>query len=188
MHQKSREVGFSAFFIGVTRFERATNARAFGRFSRCRSFCVRARPPPSRFFRHRRRSPSPSWSLTLVRHRGHIHQKSREAYFSAFFIGVTRFERATSWSRTKRSTELSHTPLYFVFVEILLPCGICIRATLTLASARPHSWRFFRRRRRAFRSSTELSHTPLYSRRNEFTTALLVYHRVWPVSSKCFNE
>ena len=29
-------------------------------------------------------------------------------------IGVTRFELATSWSRTKRSTKLSYTPGFFV--------------------------------------------------------------------------
>ena len=29
---------------------------------------------------------------------------------SVLLVGVTRFELATSWSRTKRSTKLSHTP------------------------------------------------------------------------------
>ncbi len=32
---------------------------------------------------------------------------------SLFMVGVTRFELAASWSRTKRSTNLSHTPVLF---------------------------------------------------------------------------
>ena len=28
-------------------------------------------------------------------------------------VGVTGFEPAASWSRTKRSTKLSHTPVFF---------------------------------------------------------------------------
>ena len=32
------------------------------------------------------------------------------AFTRLFVVGVTRFERATSWSRTKHSTKLSHTP------------------------------------------------------------------------------
>lgn len=31
---------------------------------------------------------------------------------SVLLVGVTRFELATSWSRTKRSTKLSHTPFF----------------------------------------------------------------------------
>ena len=30
----------------------------------------------------------------------------------SYMVGVTGFEHATSWSRTKRSTKLSHTPKY----------------------------------------------------------------------------
>ena len=30
-------------------------------------------------------------------------------------VGVRGFEPPASWSRTKRSTELSHTPLYAAF-------------------------------------------------------------------------
>ena len=37
-------------------------------------------------------------------------KKKRTAAQSFSFLGVTGFEPAASWSRTKRSTELSHTP------------------------------------------------------------------------------
>ena len=41
-------------------------------------------------------------------------KKTRNNNFGSL-VGVTGFEPAASWSRTKRSTELSHTPQYFVF-------------------------------------------------------------------------
>ena len=31
----------------------------------------------------------------------------------SYMVGVTGFEPAASWSRTKRSTKLSHTPVFF---------------------------------------------------------------------------
>ena len=77
---------------------------------------------PSRFIRHRRRSRGSSWSLTLARDnqrsrgfkRNASKQKQKDANASfLFLVGVTGFEPAASWSRTKRSTELSHTPIYF---------------------------------------------------------------------------
>ena len=34
-------------------------------------------------------------------------------------VGVTGFEPAASWSRTKRSTELSHTPKYTNFAAFM---------------------------------------------------------------------
>ena len=37
-------------------------------------------------------------------------KKERSCCFVLFLVGVRRFERPTSWSRTKRSTKLSHTP------------------------------------------------------------------------------
>ncbi len=36
--------------------------------------------------------------------------------YKAFMVGVTGFEPAASWSRTKRSTELSHTPMPILFL------------------------------------------------------------------------
>ena len=51
-----------------------------------------------------------------------ITEKSRLFFTICFFlVGVTRFERATSWSRTKHSTKLSHTPKQY---EIALFCFI----------------------------------------------------------------
>ncbi len=41
-------------------------------------------------------------------------------------VGVTGFEHATSWSRTKRSTKLSHTPEYIIlkncFANFIFSC------------------------------------------------------------------
>ena len=80
---------------------------------------------PSRFIRHRRRSRGSSWSLTLARDnqrsrgfkRNASKQKQKDANASfLFLVGVTGFEPAASWSRTKRSTELSHTPFHSAFI------------------------------------------------------------------------
>ncbi len=43
-----------------------------------------------------------------------------ETSFS-FLVGVTGFEPAASWSRTKRSTELSHTPLSYLIILFCSP-------------------------------------------------------------------
>ena len=40
-----------------------------------------------------------------------VPENIREEYKNTYLIGVTRFELATSASRTQRSTKLSHTPL-----------------------------------------------------------------------------
>ena len=42
---------------------------------------------------------------------------------SFIMVGVTGFEPAASWSRTKRSTKLSHTP-FFHALELYHICGI----------------------------------------------------------------
>ena len=36
-----------------------------------------------------------------------------------FLVGVTRFELATSWSRTKRTTKLCHTPNFVLEYYIM---------------------------------------------------------------------
>ena len=52
--------------------------------------------------------------------------------YKDFLVGVTGFEPAASWSRTKRSTELSHTPkTYPIQLICSPPKGEC-RAPLTL--------------------------------------------------------
>ena len=37
-----------------------------------------------------------------------------------FMVGMTGFEPATSWSRTRRSTKLSHIPEKAAFVNLTL--------------------------------------------------------------------
>ena len=85
-------------------------------------------------------------------------------------VGVTGFEPAASWSRTKRSTELSHTPLSYPIQLFSAPpkesTALRLRSPRSPISSRPHS---------AASSATgsaaslaevvynfpELSHTPL---------------------------
>ena len=46
-------------------------------------------------------------------------KKIRRLLPTNFLVGVTGFEPAASWSRTKRSTKLSHTP--FLCRPIIIP-------------------------------------------------------------------
>ena len=65
-----------------------------------------------------------TWSLTLVRHA----KRQQIVYYDSnqknpngislsshldFLVGVTGFEPAASWSRTKRTTKLCHTPIAY---------------------------------------------------------------------------
>ena len=75
--------------------------------------------PSSPFRRGRARRPWPrtSWFGTHKRPQAHKHilpgKKKKWLYEPLFFlVGVTRLELATSWSRTKRTTKLCHTPFY----------------------------------------------------------------------------
>ena len=48
-----------------------------------------------------------------------LYYKGKARLFSVFrMVGVTGFEPAASWSRTKRSTELSHTPIFLLWNPI----------------------------------------------------------------------
>ena len=42
-----------------------------------------------------------------------------------FLVGVRRFELPASWSRTKRSTKLSHTPIFSCVLNYITQSGIC---------------------------------------------------------------
>ena len=59
-----------------------------------------------------------------------------------FLVGVTGFEPAASWSRTKRSTELSHTPLSYSIQLFSAPpkesTALRLRSTRSPISSRPH--------------------------------------------------
>ena len=58
-------------------------------------------------------------------------------------VGVTGFEPAASWSRTKRSTELSHTPLSYPIQLFSAPpkesTALRLRSPISPISSRPHS-------------------------------------------------
>ena len=60
-----------------------------------------------------------------------------------FMVGVTGFEPAASWSRTKRSTELSHTPLSYLIPLFSSPnvesTALRLRSPRSPISSRPHS-------------------------------------------------
>ena len=46
-----------------------------------------------------------------------LETKGNVRFFTCFqMVGVTGFEPAASWSRTKRSTELSHTPVFLSYI------------------------------------------------------------------------
>ena len=49
--------------------------------------------------------------------------RGRHLFCLHIMVGVTGFEPAASWSRTKRSTKLSHTP-FFHALELYHICGI----------------------------------------------------------------
>ena len=59
---------------------------------------------------HRANFPCSFWNTTGS-HREPLTKKApQKKTCGAFLVGVTGFEPAASWSRTKRSTKLSHTP------------------------------------------------------------------------------
>ena len=73
--------------------------------------------PLSPFRRGRARRPWPRTSWFGTHKRPHIQpfvptNKKRRLMPSFLLVGVTRLELATSWSRTKRTTKLCHTPFY----------------------------------------------------------------------------
>ena len=108
-------------------FGRLGKAKSHSRIAPCRLHCSFAlHTRPGRFLCHRQRGRVSPWSLTLRRDRqeaaGSTQTTANEKEKSAssghaflFLVGVTGFEPAASWSRTKRSTELSHTPLSYSF-------------------------------------------------------------------------
>ena len=110
-----------AVLVGVTGFEPAATVCAIVASlpmrSRC-SFALHLRR--IHFIRHRRRERGSPWSLTLVRDKQetagskhkHLDKTKSRKILLFVLVGVTGFEPAASWSRTKRSTELSHTPYY----------------------------------------------------------------------------
>ena len=63
--------------------------------------------------------------------------------YKTFLVGVTGFEPAASWSRTKRSTELSHTPLSYPIQLFSAPpkesTALRLRSPRFSISSRPHS-------------------------------------------------
>ena len=70
--------------------------------------------------------------------------------FSVLMVGATRFEHATSWSQTKRSTRLSYTPStetiftpYFLICKHYFLCGDFLCFSLFSSIIRPSSPRIF---------------------------------------------
>ena len=70
--------------------------------------------------------------------------------FSVLMVGATRFEHATSWSQTKRSTRLSYTPstkaiftLYFLFCKHYFLRGDFFFLSSESSIIRPSSPRLF---------------------------------------------
>ena len=74
--------------------------------------------PSSPFRRGRARPPWPRTLLRdtkeVARHKSIFQSKKKRRLMPSFLllVGVTRLELATSWSRTKRTTKLCHTPFY----------------------------------------------------------------------------
>ena len=83
---------YCAFLVGVTRFWTYI----------CAHYISYSKPSTRKSIRLRRRSSS-SVSTIKKSLRG-----TRPPEW--FLVGVTRFELAASWSRTKRTTKLCHTP------------------------------------------------------------------------------
>ena len=73
--------------------------------------------PSSPFRRGRARPPWPRTLLRdtkeVARHKSIFQSKKKRRLMPSFLllVGVTRLELATSWSRTKRTTKLCHTPI-----------------------------------------------------------------------------
>ena len=53
-------------------------------------------------------------------HRFNYKSTGHRVMSCAFMVGVRRFELPASWSRTKRSTKLSHTPFYMSLFNALI--------------------------------------------------------------------
>ena len=62
-------------------------------------------------------------------------------YQRFFLVGVTGFEPTTSWSRTKRSTKLSHTP---IFSAVLNTADLSCYYTISCFYCQPHIKSFYR--------------------------------------------
>ena len=110
---------------------------------------------PLRYFRRSRqrkgrfsKSRIASFFLSMVKHV--VEQNSQQnknpcklSVYKDFLVGVTGFEPAASWSRTKRSTELSHTPLSYPIQLFSAPpkesTALRLRSPRFSISPRPHS-------------------------------------------------
>ena len=54
-----------------------------------------------------------------------IMKKARTNVLTFFMVGVRGFEPPASWSRTKHSTKLSHTPKTILLVEYIILSSVC---------------------------------------------------------------
>ena len=89
-------------------------------------------------------------------------KKIRRLLPTNFLVGVTGFEPAASWSRTKRSTELSHTPKEIYSVLVCTNGGVSTIESAPLLSYGLTALRIIPLAESKIRSViyTELSHTP----------------------------
>ena len=60
------------------------------------------------------------WYITATKK-----EKERTSRSFSFLVGVTGFEPAASWSRTKRTTKLCHTPIFLLPLEYNINLGYC---------------------------------------------------------------
>ena len=110
---------------------------------------------------HRGELPVFRWNTTGSHRQSLTKKAPQKKSCGAFLVGVTGFEPAASWSRTKRSTKLSHTPMlqrrqailpsFFKTCYIISPRGEKVnsfsekmknrRATGALGASRGHSAR-----------------------------------------------
>ena len=67
---------------------------------------------------HRGELPVFRWNTTGSHRQSLTKKAPQKKSCGAFLVGVTGFEPAASWSRTKRSTKLSHTPI-FTTIDII---------------------------------------------------------------------
>ena len=96
-------------------------------------------------------------------HKGlrHFEKRKNRVKKPDFLVGVTGFEPAASWSRTKRSTELSHTPKEIYSVLVCTSSSVFTTESAPLLSygLRPlHNSTSESKTRSVV--YTELSHTP----------------------------
>ena len=60
--------------------------------------------------------------------------------YHCFMVGVTGFEPAASWSRTKRTTKLCHTPKYYALLHRNIIAQPLIIVNIFLKFSEKNGW------------------------------------------------